>query len=79
MKTSLKVTGGLVVAGFLFAVGCGSSTTSLPVGAGGRGGEAAVCAPGDTRACVGPAACVGGQRCGSDGMWGVCDCGTGAS
>ncbi|HEY4159990.1 MAG TPA: hypothetical protein VGM29_17885 [Polyangiaceae bacterium] len=77
MKTSLKVLGSVALAGFVFAVGCGSSTTSLPVGAGGGGGEAAVCVPGDTRACVGPAACVGGERCGSDGMWGVCDCGTG--
>jgi hypothetical protein len=34
----------------------------------------AVCKAGDTRICVGPAACEGGQRCGVMG-WGVCDCG----
>ena len=33
------------------------------------------CSPGDTRSCVGPGACSGGQRCGSDG-WGACECGT---
>ena len=35
------------------------------------------CTPGDTRTCVGPGACNGGQVCGSDGNWGGCDCGGG--
>jgi len=35
-----------------------------------------VCAPGDTRVCVGPAACRGGQACRPDGLgFGPCDCG----
>jgi hypothetical protein len=33
------------------------------------------CTPGDTRVCTGPAACSGGQSCGSDGQWSTCDCG----
>ncbi len=37
------------------------------------------CTPGDTRTCVGPGACNGGQVCGSDGNWGTCDCGGGGS
>lgn len=34
------------------------------------------CSPGDTRPCTGPGACKGGQACGPDARWGVCDCGT---
>jgi hypothetical protein len=37
----------------------------------------AVCAQGETRECVGPGQCSGAQQCGSDGLWGACDCGTG--
>jgi hypothetical protein len=34
------------------------------------------CEPGDTRECIGPAACRGGQACSKDGSgWGACDCG----
>ena len=34
------------------------------------------CAPGETRVCVGPAACKGGQACLGDGSgFGPCDCG----
>jgi cysteine-rich repeat protein len=33
-----------------------------------------VCASGDTRVCVGPAGCAGGQEC-RDGSWADCDCG----
>ena len=48
----------------------------FPTSAGGVSGN--VCAPGATQACIGPAACKGGQVCLSSGaMWGVCDCGTG--
>lgn len=33
------------------------------------------CGPGDTRVCVGPAACAGGQACRPDGMgFGPCEC-----
>jgi hypothetical protein len=35
-----------------------------------------VCTPGDTKACVGPGACAGGQVCSADGRsYGACDCG----
>lgn len=35
-----------------------------------------VCTKGETRACVGPAACKGGQACLTDGSgFGACDCG----
>jgi hypothetical protein len=44
---------------------CGGSSSA--------GGQ--TCTLGDTRSCVGPAACPGGQRCGDDGKWGACDCG----
>ena len=38
------------------------------------------CTPGATQACVGPAACKGGQRCLADGMaFGPCDCGGAAA
>lgn len=33
------------------------------------------CSIGDTRTCVGPGACTGGQVCGEDGRWAMCDCG----
>jgi len=58
---------------------CGSkSTPSYSAGAG-SGGVAGTlshqCAEGDTRQCIGPGACSGGQACGEDGRWGSCDCG----
>lgn len=40
--------------------------------------ESGTCAPGDTRACVGPGACQGGQTCDKDGAWSGCDCGGGS-
>jgi hypothetical protein len=37
---------------------------------------AAACSVGETRACVGPGACKGGQACLADGKgYGACDCG----
>jgi hypothetical protein len=33
------------------------------------------CTQGDTRECVGPGACKGGQLCDTDGKWGGCECG----
>jgi hypothetical protein len=39
-----------------------------------------MCGPGDTRACVGTAACNGGQTCKPDGTgFGPCDCGSATS
>jgi hypothetical protein len=41
-----------------------------------RAPSAASCIKGDTRACVGPAGCTGGQSCLADGSgYGACDCG----
>ncbi len=41
------------------------------------GAVTAICRPGETQRCVGPAACAGGQACLSDGSaFGPCDCGT---
>lgn len=34
------------------------------------------CQPGDTRQCVGPGACDGGQACDASGQWSACDCGS---
>jgi MYXO-CTERM domain-containing protein len=62
----------------------GPATTSASgsgaggAGAGGSGAGAGVgsCTPGETRACVGEAACNGGQSCLLDGQsWSPCDCG----
>ena len=37
-----------------------------------------ICDPGETRVCVGPGACSGGQSCDPDGKsWGTCTCGGG--
>ncbi len=50
-------------------LGCGGSDTD---------NQRAVCNPGDTRECVGPGACPGGQECLKDGSgYGECDCGDG--
>jgi len=48
---------------------------------GSSGGFQAPCPSGDTRACVGPGACMGGQTCEPGGVWGTCVCsdGTGGS
>ncbi len=71
-------------ASLLFALaGCGSgnttgdATSSAADGGAAVGGAAtAVCVPGETRECVGPGACRGGQACARDGAsWGACDCG----
>jgi len=45
-----------------------------------QGGSAAsmACPTGETRECVGPAACRGGQVCGS-GAWSACACGSGGA
>ncbi|HEY3493269.1 MAG TPA: hypothetical protein VGK73_01230 [Polyangiaceae bacterium] len=53
--------------------GGGGGTT-----AGSAGSSAAVCEAGETRACVGPAGCEGGQECETSGVWSACDCGDGA-
>src|SRR5687768_15482862 len=45
-----------------------------------EGGTSRVCDPGETRSCVGPAACPGGQKCSTDGRsWGDCNCGSGGT
>ena len=49
------------------------------VPSGGTTGGTLVCEPGLTRACVGPGACEGGQKCLLDGIWSDCDCGANGS
>ena len=50
--------------------------TSGPVGGAAPAPPRRSCTPGATQACVGPAACQGGQQCLADGMaFGPCDCG----
>ena len=67
---------------------CASGTGGATGGSG--GGEAPeagagatedqFCTPGDTRQCVGPGACDGGQQCSADGtVWSECDCGAGVA
>lgn len=61
----------LASAATLVAAACGSSKNDV--------GGKTTCSPGDTRTCVGPGACKGGQTCGNDGSWAACDCGGGGS
>lgn len=69
MKNRKLAFGSLALSALAFALlgqGCGSS-----------GPAGAACEPGDTRACVGPAACAGGQSCAVDGNgFTPCDCGS---
>ena len=60
------------------AGGCGGDSEGGG-NAGSSTGGAGMCTAGDTRACVGPGACQGGQLCGPDGSWGSCDCGAGGT
>jgi hypothetical protein len=51
-----------------------SATSAVPVA---PVAPVRACVPGATQACVGPAACSGGQACLADGSaFGPCDCGT---
>ena len=60
----------------------GFAVTALGLALSGVGGcsssqpkdGAAACGAGDTRTCVGPGACKGGQQCSQDGSWGDCLC-----
>lgn len=57
---------------------CGGTSSETIVNQNAAGEPADECEVGDTRECVGPAACKGGQRCGNEG-WAMCDCGPGTS
>lgn len=59
----------------------GSSTggTTATGATGGSAGTTSACSPGETRTCVGPGACQGGQTCEQSGTWSTCDCGAGGS
>jgi IgGFc binding protein len=58
----------------LLAAACGSSSNNDLNSHGPQN-----CSPGDTRTCVGPGACPGGQQCGANGQWSPCDCGAGGT
>lgn len=69
---------GEVASIMLLLASCGSTTSEAPgPAAGASAGSLSSdrCSAGDTRHCVGPGACDGGQACGSDERWGACDCG----
>jgi hypothetical protein len=52
------------------------SSAPPPAPAGAKSAAPRACAPGETRVCVGAAACNGGQACLADGSgFGPCDCG----
>jgi hypothetical protein len=66
------------LAGLFALSSCGSKTSDTPgPNSGGSAGSGSVCAVGDTRTCVGPGACDGGQVCLPGGSWATCDCGQG--
>lgn len=53
------------------------TVTAAPPPAAPPAKPAAVCVPGATQACVGPAGCSGGQTCSADGThFEACDCGS---
>ncbi len=57
--------------------GSGGSMDGAAGATAGNGGAAGVCIPGDTKTCVGPGACQGGQVCEKSGLgFGPCDCGS---
>lgn len=63
-------------AGSAGSAGSIDSTGGSPSSAGASGtNSVGQCSPGDTRPCVGPGACSGGQACGGDQKWAACDCG----
>ncbi len=72
---------------WLLGSACGSKTIEEPVSSAGAGAtsssagmtSAGQCSPGDTRTCVGPGSCRGGQACSSSSEWSDCDCGAQAS
>ncbi len=51
-------------------VGCSSKDAAK------NGGQSGVCTQGETRQCLGPAACTGAQICQADLTWTTCDCGS---
>ncbi len=59
------------------ALGGASSQMGGSPSTGGDAGtpDRVTCDPGDTRECVGPGACRGGQICAGNGTWEECDCG----
>ena len=58
----------------LFAQACGGNSTVSPADAtGGSASSDMACAVGDTRECIGPGACKGGQECAASG-WQQCEC-----
>jgi hypothetical protein len=62
---------GVLVVAILSACGQGTVVSGT--------GGASACTQGDTRPCVGPGACQGGQMCSANGLWGACECGATSS
>ncbi|MBI3206197.1 MAG: hypothetical protein HYZ29_31970 [Myxococcales bacterium] len=81
MSTGLRYAFWLIAglgSGLSLTGGCGGDTDG-DGSAGTSTGGAGSCTPGETRTCVGPGACQGGQLCGANGSWGSCDCGAGGA
>lgn len=66
---------GVGLAVSLMVTACGSKTSETPGPSSGGSAGSGQCSDGDTRTCVGPGACEGGQVCGTDGRWSTCNCG----
>ena len=65
----------LATIAMLMQPGCGGRAGSQESDLGVAGTAGLDCQRGDTRECVGPGSCRGGQQCATDGFWGTCDCG----
>jgi len=80
-RIAIAPAAGLLVLLALFVGGsaCGSKTSAPDAAAGAPGSAGSVntdgCAQGETRLCIGPGACDGGQICESSQRWSPCDCG----
>ena len=65
----------LLALGIAVQPGCGGRAGSQEEGGQSVGGTAVTaCQAGNTRECVGPGACRGGQQCDESGYWGKCEC-----
>jgi hypothetical protein len=64
-----------VLLGLVASAACSAKTSNTPSVSSAGASSESVCTAGDTRACVGPGACAGGQACDGSGQWSACDCG----
>lgn len=67
-----------IILAVALASACGGNSSLSPGGHAGQAGTSSGCAVGETRECVGPGACPGGQLCTQQG-WAACECDSGGS